>query len=80
MPNKPECAVFLQGDDGKVYKLTQAVWQVQQFQVPDNDPNQPQLRQAVTFGTILANVNSLGVGIGMACVFVNVPAVVNRQR
>jgi hypothetical protein len=68
--------LYLIGDDGKTYKVPKEVWQDPKYAITDpNDPSQPPIRAAVTFGTLLANMNALGVGIGMACVFTNVKAV-----
>jgi hypothetical protein len=76
MANNEAYTLYLIGEDGKTYKVPQAKWQNPEYLITDpNDPSGPPIQQALTFGTLLANMNQLGIGIGMACVFTNVKSV-----
>jgi hypothetical protein len=66
--------VILIGDDGKPYLLPKAKWQVPENLLPDNSPGQAAIKQAVAFGTLVADIPDIG--IGGVCVFVNVQQIV----
>jgi len=69
-------SVILIGDDGKPYLIPKTEWQIDKYKLPDTDPAQVPIAQAITFGTALADIPNLGVGVGGVCVFVNVKGIV----
>ncbi len=78
-PN-PLYALILIGEDGKVYKLTQDQWQVQSNLLPEDAPGQVPIKQLVSSGTYLANIQSPGLGIGSICILVNAPAILGKTN
>jgi hypothetical protein len=79
MANGKQYNVILIGDDGKPYLLAKEKWQVKENLLPEESPAQAPIKQAITFGTLLADISDLGLGIGGVCIFVNVKKMVTGK-
>jgi|HubBroStandDraft_1064217.scaffolds.fasta_scaffold11479_4 hypothetical protein len=72
-------SVILIGDDGEPYLLDKNQWQTAGTLLPADSPMRATITQFVTFGTILADITNVGLGIGGVCTFVNVKRIVTGQ-